>query len=299
MSPRRTRRVSRVAEAFADLIEEITPTDDEFADVLARYDEIKACLDRGFWISKVRLVGSYAKRTAVRGQSDVDVFACLARDEARWGDRALDTRTFVRRVRDQLQARYPTTDIRMARNAVSLQFTKGVNRFDVVPAIFAGMDREGAVFAIPDGEGGWLPTAPDIQKARLREAAERSGGKLPRVIQLVKWWTTVRARSVPLNSFHVEMVLAGKELGVGAASYAALTAQAFRLLARRRGSALRDPSGISNLIPAVADESQRSVLADRAGNAADWAEQAVWAEEEGDEEQAMYLWNRVFNGRFT
>ncbi len=299
MVTRRTRRVSRVAEAFSDLIEDITPTDEEFADVRARYDDIRACLHSGFHISKFRLVGSYDRRTAVRGQSDVDVFACLARDEARWGRRTLDTRTFLRRVCDRLRQRYPTTDIRQERNAVSLRFTKGVNRFDVVPAVFAGLDEEGAVFAIPDGEGGWLATAPDIQKARLREAAERSGGKLPRVIQLVKWWTQVRARAVPLNSFHAEMVLAGKDVGVGAASYAALTSRAFRLLASRRGSALKDPSGISNLIPAVAKESQRSVLTQRAREAADWAEQALWAEGEGDEERAVYYWNRVFNGRFT
>jgi hypothetical protein len=299
MSTRRARPVPRVAEAFSDLIEDITPTEEEFADVLARYDDIKACLDSGFSISKFRLVGSYDRRTAVRGQSDVDVFACLARDEARWGQRTLDTRTFLRRVRDRLQQRYSTTDIREAQNAVSIRFTKGVNQFDIVPAVFAGMDAGGAVFAIPDGEGSWLHTAPDIQKSRLREAAKRSGGKLPRVIQLVKWWTRVRPRPLPLNSFHVEMVLASNDVCVGAASYAALTAEAFRLLARRQGRAMRDPSGISNLIPAVAEASQRRVLTQTLRESADWAEQALWAENDGDQEQALYFWNGVFNGRFA
>lgn len=260
MTTRRTRRMSEIAEAFSDLLVEITPTEAEFADAMARYDDIRACLNRGFWVSEVRLVGSYAKRTAVRGLSDVDVFACLARDEARWGDRTLDSRSFLRRVREQLQNRYPTTDIRSARQAVSLCFTRGVNRFDVVPAVFAGMMQGGAVFGIPDGKGDWLLTAPHVQTRELREAGERSGGKLPRVIQLVKWWTRARTRVVPLRSFHLEMVLAGKELGMGAASYAALTAQAFRLLARRRGRALTDRSGISHRIPAVSSEAQKQSL---------------------------------------
>ena len=299
MTNRRTRRVSEIANAFSDLLEDITPTDDEFAGALARYDAIKKCLNSGFWVSEVRLVGSFAKRTAVRGQSDVDVFACLARDEARWGDRTLDSRTFLRRVREQLEQRYPTTDIRSARQAVSLCFTKGVNRFDVVPAVFAGMMEGGAAFGIPDGTGDWLLTAPHVQTRQLREAAKRSGGKLPRVIQLVKWWTRVRARVVPLNSFHLEMVLAGKELGVGAGSYAALTAQAFRVLARRKGRALTDPSGISRLIPAVSSDAQKDSLTTQLLQAAEWADQAVMAEDEGDVESAFLYWNKVFNGRFV
>jgi hypothetical protein len=299
MTSKRSRRVSLIADAFADLLQDITPTDQEFADALGRYDAIKACLNSGFWVSEVRLVGSFAKRTAVRGQSDLDVFACLARDEARWGDRDLDSRTFLRRVRDQLQHRYPTTDIRTARQAVSLRFTKGVNRFDVVPAVFARMTKGGAVFGIPDGTGDWLLTAPHVQTRELREAAKRSGGKLPRVIQLIKWWTRVRARAVPLNSFHLEMVLAGKGLGVGAGSYAALTAHALRVLARRQGRALTDPSGISNLIPAVSSEAQKQLLTTQLRQSAQWADEAVRAEDAGDVESAFEYWNKVFNGRFA
>ncbi len=299
MTSRRSRRVSAIAEAFSDLLKDITPTEDEFAGALARYDAIKKCLNSGFWVSEVRLVGSFAKHTAVRGQSDVDVFACLARDEARWGDRTLDSRTFLRRVREQLQQRYPTTDIRSERQAVSLCFTKGVNRFDVVPAVFARMMKGGAVFGIPDGTGDWLLTAPHVQTRQLKAAGERSGGKLPRVIQLVKWWTRVRARAVPLNSFHLEMVLAGKEVGVGAGSYAALTAQAFRILARRQGRALTDPSRISHHIPAVTSETQKRFLTTQLRQAAEWADEAVMAEDEGDVEGAFWYWNKVFNGRFV
>lgn len=294
----RGRRTLSVAEAFADLIRDVTPSNNEMADALARYDTIKACLNNGFWVSEVRLVGSFAKGTAVRGQSDVDIFACLARDEARWGDRTLDSRTLLRRVRDHLQQRYPTTNIRGDRHAVSLCFTKGVNRFDVVPAVFIEIDQGGAVFGIPDGEGGWLATAPHIQKRRLQAAADRSGQKLPRVIQLVKFWTRVRSRGVPLNSFHIEMVLAGEEVGVGPATYARLTAEAFRILAHRQGRALKDPSGISHLIPAVTTERQKQALTAQLNQASQWADQAVRTEVEGDVGSALEYWNRVFNGYF-
>ena len=210
MTNRRARRSEVIADAFAALLRDITLSGDDVADALARYDDIKACLDGGFWVSKVRLVGSFKRGTAVRGQSDVDVFACLARDEARWGDDTVDSRTFLGRVCEQLQARYPTTDIRSARQAVSLRFTEGVNRFDVIPAIFVGMEQGDAVDGIPDGKGGWLPTAPHLQTRQLREAGERSGGKLPRVIQLIKWWTRVRARAAPAQLLPPRVVPRGK-----------------------------------------------------------------------------------------
>jgi len=299
MSNTRRRRPTVVSDAFSDLIADITPTQEDVADALSRYDAIKACLSSGFWVADVRMVGSFQKNTAVRGQSDVDIFACLARGEARWGQRVLDSRTFLRRVREQLQLRYPTSDIRGARQAVSLCFTRGVNHFDVVPAVFTRLEGGGAVFAIPDGDGDWLFTAPHVQTRRLRLAAERTGGKLPRVIQILKWWTRVRSRAVPLKSFHLEMVLATKEVGLGAASYSTLVAHAFRIIARRQGRALIDPTGISKLIPAVEEESQREVLTNQARQAARWAAEAVMAEEEGDGDGALYWWNKVFNGRFT
>lgn len=299
MSGRSKRRTSLVADAFKDLLVDITPSADDMAAAYARFATIKACLNNGFYVSEVRLVGSFSKGTAVRDQSDVDVFACLARSEARWGDRTLDSRTFLGRVRDQLRQRYPTTDIRGDGQAVALRFTKGATRFDVVPAIFGTVDQEGAIFGIPDGQGGWMATAPHIQRRRLQEAADRSGGKLPRVIQIVKWWTQVRSRVVPLKSFHLEMVLTQAEVGVGAASYASLTAGAFRVLAKRQGRALTDPTGISHLIPAVSSEAQKQALTLQLRQAANWAEQAVVAENDDDQETALALWDRVFNGRFA
>ncbi len=296
---KRTVQAQSVADAFKALLERISPSQAELDQARTRATAIKTCLVKGFSVSDVRLVGSFSKGTAVCRLSDVDLFVCLARDEARWGDRTVDSRTFLRRVRDQLRQRYPTTHIRGDGQAVSLRFTGGAERFDVVPAIFAGIQKEGAVFGIPDSRGGWLSTAPHLQRKRLQEAAVRSGGKLPRVIQIVKWWTRVRAQAVPLNSFHVEMVLTGEELGRGVASYSRLTAEAFRVLARREGRALRDPTGISHLIPAADTDAKRRALTTRLRGAADWAARAVAAEKDGDTAGAVANWNRVFNGKLA
>jgi len=288
----------QVARTFQDVLADITPDEREMAAARARAGRIRTRLEKSFYVSEVRTVGSFAKGTAVRGQSDFDLFACLSRDEARWGGRVVDSRTFLRRVRGELQRLYPDTDLRLGGQAVSLRFTSGVDRFDVVPAVLDRIVQQGAVFAIPDGAGGWLQTAPHLQRAYLKTAGDRSGGRLPRVVQLVKWWTGVRAEAVPLKSFHVEMVLAGADLCAGPASYSQLMAAAFRLLASRQGRALRDPTGISGLIPAADSEARKAKLTVALARAADQADAALAAEERGDASGALALWDRVFNGHF-
>ena len=289
----------QVSRTFRDVLADITPDEREVSAARARAGRIRTRLEKSFNVSEIRMVGSFSKGTAVRGQSDFDLFVCLSRDEARWGGRVVDSRTFLRRVRGELQRLYPSTELRPDGQAVSLRFTSGVDRFDVVPAVLEGIVREGALFVIPDGAGGWLRTAPHLQRAYLKAAGDRSGGKLPRVVQLVKWWTGVRAETVPLKSFHVEMVLAGAALCVGPASYSQLTAAAFRLLAERKGRALRDPTGISGLIPAADTESKKAKLTTALERAADWSSAALAAEAQGDSQGALANWNRVFNSRFS
>jgi len=148
----------------------------------------------------------------------------------------------------------------------------------------------------------WSPpgllTAPYAQQRYVQAAAARSGGKLPRVVQLLKWWRRVRKQSVPLNSFHIEMVLAGADAAVGVYGYAKLTAAAFRMLADREGAALRDPLHVSGLIQATRDEKRGTVTKSLRQSAA-WARAAVDAAERGDAELAIVGWNKVFNGRFA
>jgi hypothetical protein len=138
-----------------------------------------------------------------------------------------------------------------------------------------------------------------MQLKRLTQVASRSGGKLPRVIKLIKWWARERWSPIPLKSFHIEMVLANEELGVGAASYAQLTAAAFWVLAGRKARALRDPSGLSGLIPAVATDAQKARATAALRRAATLARDAVEAEAAGDTRRAVRLWNSLFNGSFT
>lgn len=293
------RKGPSIADRFQDLLWRITPTDAELAQAEERYEEIRTRLERSFHGKPARLVGSLRKDSFVRGHSDVDIFAPLSVTEARWGENMVDSRTFLKRVRDELRVRYPSTQIQRDGQAVSLQFARGIRNFDVVPAIFVGIQNACSLYGIPDGKGGWIATSPDMQLKRLENVAQRSGNKLPRVIKLLKWWARERPSPLPLKSFHIEMVLAHAELGVGAASYAQLTAAAFWILADRKARAFRDPFKLSGLIPAADTETKKRRVAAALSRASTLARDAVEAEALGDTRRAVRLWNHVFNGTFA
>jgi hypothetical protein len=292
------RALPTVSERFQALLGRLSPTDDEQAKALARFLEIKKRLKNSFQSGEPRVVGSLAKGTFVRGHSDVDVFAPISIAEARWGENTVDTGTFLRRVRDELRGRYRNTEIRRDRHAVAIRFKSGIGNFDVVPAIFIGMEERSPVYAIPDGRGGWMPTSPDLQMKHLKAVSAKSGGKLLRVIQIIKWWNRISSPAVALSSFHIEAVLTSAGIGVGVLSYAQVTAAAFQLLADRAGSALRDPYGLSHLIYAVKTDAQKKRLALKLGTAAKKAAAAVAAEAAGKNTVAVRRWGAVFHDLF-
>lgn len=293
------RRSEVIAHHFRSLLDSFSLTAKEDAEARARIAAIQVCLKATFVGREARVMGSFARGTFVRGQSDVDLFAPFTRDEARHGGRYVNSRTLLKRVRDALQRQYSRSIVERDGPAITLQFARGgVQCYDVVPAVFEEMRDSHPVYLIPDGTGGWMPTSPSRHAKILTEASDRSGRKLLGVVRLVKWWTGLRSKPTHLNSFHMEMVLAGAGLGLGVASYSELMAAAFRLLASRKARALKDPAGLSHLIPAADTEAKRNSTSERLRSAANDAEDAWAFESQGQEVRAMQRWNRVFNGFF-
>lgn len=63
------------------------------------------------------------------------------------------------------------------------------------------------VYLIPDGDGGWLRTSPATQDRLFRLELERSGNKLRKISQLLKWWKHARELPLPIRSFYIDMLL--------------------------------------------------------------------------------------------
>jgi hypothetical protein len=256
-------------------------------------------LNRSFRVARVIPIGSHAKGTALKGYSDVDILAVLRRREARWGGAYVNSETFLRNVRVDLVERYPATEIRRDGQAAVVHFAQGAYLVDVVPAIYFQAAASGhPIYRIPDGAGGWQPTAPEIHAAYLAAADRRSGGKLRHVVQLIKLWVHDRATALPLSSFHLEMILAAARTCEGVMPVSRALTLAFLLLESRAGAALRDPCGISGLILATETEAKRQLLTRSLESAADHARAAYEAEQSGDKDEAIRQWRIIFGQRF-
>jgi hypothetical protein len=290
-----------VSDKFKVLVEKVQPLGTELSRAESHASSIRSGLENAFGLVDFRVIGSHERGSAIRIQSDVDYLSVLERDDARWGGAYVSSNTFLGNVRDALGARFPYTNVTRDGVALTVHFTDGA--VDVVPAVFHSMQvLSGStvpVYRMADGVGGWMQAAPRAHNLFIAEAEKRSGGKLSRVAQLLKFWRHTRSTTIPLLSFHTEMLLASADVCTGAKTYQQCLAEAFNLIASRGARALQDPVGVSGLIPSAYTQAQVSDVAAAAAYAADKSARALAAEHTyGGTNEAYYYWDLVFNGRF-
>lgn len=288
------RTSAAVARRFATLVARIQPQATMLERAERRQAMIRTRLQGALRVPRFIRVGSLWKGTAIASYSDLDLFVVVSRDEARWGNAYVASSTLLRRIRRELIDRFPLTDIRRDGQAVAVGFAEGRPGVDVVPAIYEGpLDGGNPAYLIPNGTGGWLRTAPDLQKRHFDDEDTRCGGKLRRVVQVIKWWARARGRPIPLLSYHLEMLLAGAGVSRGARGYAEIVRDSFGWLATRGGAALNDPLGVSGRIVAAGTEARRQEVAQAATHAWNHARAALTAEGEGWLEEAVRQWRIV------
>lgn len=290
--------VINVATQFTALLKQIAPLPTEVTRAKRQVVGIKSRLSKSFSVSRTALIGSHAKGTAVKWYSDVDLLVVLRRDTVRRGEKVISSGTLLKNVRDELRGRYPTTEVRRDAQAIAVRFGRGEHGVDVVPAIYGAPTTTGhPIFIIPDGAGGWLETSPDAQLKALKSADESADGKLSAAIRLMKWWMFSRSTWIPLDSAHLEAVAV--KAGVRRRdSYSAILSRLFVTLTGRAGSSIRDPIGVSGLLPLARTEAQRGEVLSAVRYAADHSVRAVNAEEEENHAEAIRQWKIVFNQSF-
>ncbi len=288
-----------VALLFQKLLLGIKPLPSELLKARGHAATIKTRLDSAFKLRKFIVVGSHSCGSAVRSYSDLDCFAVVSRDDARWGGTYMSSYAVLDRLRGELAGRFPQTPVSRDQQAVVVRFSAGEYPVDVVPAFFWGTGpRNWPVYQIPNGDGGWMETGPEIHGKFIRDAGEKSRGKLPRTVQVLKLWRECRTPRVPLSSFHLELLLADHAICEGAKSYSQCVTEAFQLLAQRECRAYRDPMKVSGNVAAVKSEFQRELTVRSVIYSRDHAKAALYAESLGDHTEAQRQWNIVFNGYF-
>ena len=287
-----------IATCFGKLVNRLQPSENEKALVQQHLYTIKNRLTATFNIRRFLTGGSFSRGTFIRGGSDVDLFAVISKKDVTWGDGLVSSETALNNIRAELLERYPTTPVERDVQAVVVPFSQGAN-VDVVPAVFDQMlNGKLPLYLIPDGDGDWMPTCLELHANYIRQADTRSGGKLKRVAQLLKYWRECRSPRVPLSSFHIEMILASEDICIGVKSYAACVTETLQLLAQRECRALQDPVGVAGYISAVRTEAQRDSALTSVRYSRDHAKDACWHDYSGKTEEAWRQWDIVFNYTF-
>lgn len=288
-----------VSASFAELLACIQPSDAELAKAESHAKSVEAALRDAFSVNKLLTVGSHFRRTAVRASSDVDYFAVVARDDVRWGDEYTSSETVLKNVRTTLQEKFKKTGIRKDLQAVVVRYDDGEDPVDVVPAVFLGMTSNGRPrYRMPDGKGGWLETSPEGHSKYICEADTRSGRKLRGTAQLLKYWRDCRSSAVPLQSFHLELLLATSGVCRVGMSFAECMVAALERLHVTQCQPVVDPLGISGHVAACSTEAKRTAAFAAVESALVVATDAVAAERAGDLPAARGAWSRFFNGAF-
>lgn len=291
---------SGVFQRFSKLLERMQLTSYDRTQFESHRTTVRLAIEERLDTSKVDLMGSFARGTAIHGVSDVDLLVVLRKRTLLWGDHLKTSNTVLSEVREAIRDRFPHTTVSRDCQAIVAAFSDGTHPVDIVPAYYEDQagEQNNPRYQIPDGAGGWMRTSPGSHNRFLSDADQRAGGQLKYVGQLFKYWRTTRSSPVPISGFHVELLLAQGELCQGPRSYAQIFRDLLVLLSKRNCAALRDPVGISGYIPACSSDPKRQLACRTVAEAAAHADSALQGEARGDLREALRQWNIVFNGSF-
>ena len=157
-----------------------------------RYGKITRRLNLDFWrtdseTSHSLYVGSYGRKTAIQGFSDLDMVFCLPYSvyERYNNYRGNGQSALLQAVRKSIQKTYSTTNIGADGQVIQVPFTDGIE-FEVVP-VFNNADRS---FTFPDANGGgsWRTTHPRPEIDAIRNRNRECNGNLVHLCRMMRAW---------------------------------------------------------------------------------------------------------------
>lgn len=158
--------------------------------VASRRDEIVKALNKDFRCKDgcadfKLMVGSFGRRTAIRGVSDLDMIYVLPAGIRGEYSNETGPRRMLNRVRDDLKVRYPNTDISVDQCVVRVQFVSDAFKFEVQPAF----ENDDGSFSYPDTKSeGWKITKPREEIEATKELNDRTLKSMRNLARMVRAW---------------------------------------------------------------------------------------------------------------
>jgi predicted nucleotidyltransferase len=179
-----------VSQAFDDFLQNLELTDAQQKKASDQQNELRDRIRKHLGgVVRDVLVGSYARKTAIRPLNDIDVFLELDL-QVHGYRRSQEPRHLLEDVLQALRNSYPAAGpqlpgpkTRIQGRSAKIEFTGTGIGYDVIPAFLMPPDRSrpvrGDVYEIPDrNQQTWIKTNPELHKQKCVAANDRAGGAL-------------------------------------------------------------------------------------------------------------------------
>jgi hypothetical protein len=258
--------------------------------VAARNDREKT----KFHFYRTKDFGSFSKGLAIHGKSDIDILALFNLEALLYGNRFLNSKTFLTKVKSILNESDFADDLRIKGPSIVAKID-GVN-VDIVPGTFYGKYKKSNLYYIPNFNNGWMVTAPDYRNTILnKENNNGNNDRLKKTIKLIKHWAYKNNRAKYLSSFYLEAILTDPKIDLSSNNINDFITKAFRILKDRDGKSLRDPHSLENsLIPISIKDAKKSVVASEIEKTYIIITKANTLCKKGQHDGAVKLWKKVF-----
>lgn len=169
-----------------DLTDYYTPSSSQFDGARGHRAAIEVRLDTYLGVREMFEIGSLRHGTGVWLYSDADYLVSLKgiRPDSPW--------TMLNKVKEQLQARFPSTTVVTRRPAVVCKFSDG--DVEIVPGYPGSSDG----YWIANPADGWMLTHPKDHNRYVTDVNTKHGGAVKKLARQVKVWKY--KRNVPVSS---------------------------------------------------------------------------------------------------
>ncbi len=281
-----------VASRFDQLLLNIRLTSEQLEDARTKYDGVCKKLHDHYYTSEYTgstklLIGSYGKKTNIRPARDVDVIFKLPPDKYKTDSNYNYQSYLLQEVRDILQEKYPSSDIRGDGPVVVVNFSND-HFIEVVPAIELTSNK----FYIPittDG-GYWKLDDPRALFKFIDDSDSSTNGNTRNLIRMIKRWQAVC--SVPIKSMVIEIravlfLIDYENKDKSSMYYDWMVRDYFKQLIEKAGNEYKLP-GLTEKIP------YGDAWKSKAESAYSRAVKACEYESDKNEELATEEWKKIF-----
>lgn len=286
--------VKDIAIGFNEFHARIQLTENQKETMNSRVTRTRELLEKAFPstdsspLQSATLMGSGARDTLIRPLQDIDIFATFTNKDGIFEDYRRDSKKFLYRIRERVDAKTSVEKVGARGQAVRLFYTDNLH-VDIAPAF----KWKGDGYALPAGDGTWLTTDPLIQTKWAEERNASLDNLYKRRVRMLKRWNQVH--SARFSSWHLEVLV--QEV------LTAMTRNSREDLTRFFGLAasnvhVDDPDGHGGDLADYLTRDQEIQIMDLLMKSYERAKKALQAEGKGDAQESIRLWRVLLGEEF-